>query len=369
MTVEEKTSLGAIPLDIPKVEGSPLQQSMRDRGEEELGLHDAAQELGARIKAARESANMTVEAIGELLKLTPETILALENGDLPVIEEKRLIYIEGYYRSYANALDIDIGDTRFSVDHARPIDTGVASGQINYQATAKQSLTEYLRERSDAIIFGLVAVMVVVVGGVIWSVWPSSDELVDTASTGVVVAPTDSAQTQSSRGDRPFYLTEDADSTYVNESRDLISSQPFGEIADRVDAAVDDEDRPDVTITEGIDPGEAHGVAGTDATSMTVPSTVAVMDASDTSDATEVTQDTGVVVISFSGPSWVEVYGANDERLYYKMGQRDEIASLVGLLPFKVRIGDASVVRVRFNNAEVDLAPHTFGNVANLTLQ
>lgn len=368
MTIEEQTPEDAIAVDIPKVDGSALQQSIREQAEEEVGLHNAAQELGARIKAARESAKMSVEAVGELLKLMPATILALENGDLEVFEKRRLIYIEGYYRAYANALDIDVGDTRFSVDHARPIDTGVDSGQINYQSTARQSLTELLRERSDAIIFGLVAIMVLVVGGVIWLVWPSSDELGGAAATGVVVAPADSAQTQSSAGDLPFYLADEADSTSVNESGDPLVSPRTDEVENRVDVA-DEEDGTDVIFAGDIDPDEDLGAATTDATLTTLPSTAAVIDAGDVSASTEVMQETGVIVISFSGPSWTEVYGANDERLYYKMGQDGEVASLVGLLPFTVRVGDASVVRIRFNNAEVDLAPHTAGKVANLTLQ
>ena len=349
--------------NVTNEEGAQIEQIMRDRGLEAIGFRDAAQELGSRIKSERESANMTVEAVGELLKLTPETILALESGELETIGEKRLIYIEGYYRSYASALDIDVVDTRFAVDHARPIDTGAdLSPKVNYQSTAKQLLTERLRERSDAIIFGLVVVMVLVVGGVIWLVWPSTDELGGSGATGVVVAPSDPAQAQSNGGDLPFYLRDDSDTASENPSPVLVS----GPSDDDVESGTDDLD--DLVGGENFLDEEGNE-ARNETTSSAFQAPETVSEFGDTSEATAAIQDTGVIVVTFSGPSWVEIYGSNDERLYYKMGQEGEIASLVGLLPFTVRIGDASVVRVLFNDEEVDLAPHTFGNVANLTLQ
>lgn len=349
--------------DVANKEDTSIEQIIRERGVDAIGLREAAQELGARIKTARESANMSVEAVGERLKLTQETILALESGELEAIGAKRLIYIEGYYRAYANALDIDVDDTRFAVDHARPIETGAdIAPQINYQSTTKQLLTERLRERSDAIIFGLVAVMVLVVGGVIWSVWPSTDDLGGTAPTGVVVAPADPPLVQTTGEELPFYLRDESDSASDNESPVPVSNQGADEVTDSADdlgnmlsveneQAREDRDTREETILPALLPTE----------------TASEFD--DISEASATTQDTGVIVITFSGPSWVEVYGSNNERLYYKMGQDGEIAPLVGLLPFTVKIGDVSVVRVRFNNADVDLAPHTLGNVANLTLQ
>ena len=341
----------------------PMDSVVRERESVDIGLEDAAQELGARIKKARESAKMTVEAAGELLKLLPETIAALENGELELMGEKRLIYIEGYYRAYANALDVDIADTRFAVDHARPIEAEAdLTSQINYQSTAKKLLTERLRERSDAIIFGLVAVMVLVVGGVIWLVWPAADDLLGSDATGVVVVPADPPQTQSASEDVPFYLREDPTTPSENESAVLVEMPNTFDSPEGVNGS-------GATFVEGVGVEEAGIVDEAETTPLPVVSPEAADEVDEAPETAAALQETGVIVITFSGPSWVEVYGANDERLYYQMGQDGEIASLVGLLPFTVRIGDATVVAVRFNGVIVDLAPHTFGNVANLTLQ
>ena len=365
MTVDERMGENETPVDGVIAVDAPIKKVVSDSGPEVVGLHDAAEDLGARIKTARESANMTVEEAGELLKLVPETILALESGKLDEFGEKRLIYIEGYYRAYANALDIDVGDTRFAVDHARPIETGTElSSRINYQSTAKQLLTERLREHSDAIIFGLVAVMVLVVGGVIWLVWPSSDDLIGPGSAGVVVAPSDSPQVQTVDEELPFYLREEPADEAESE---MVVSVGSPEVID----ASGNVNEPNEVFTRGIDQEEEEGrVDRPELIPIADQSLATADDVADTPDETApTTQETGVIVITFAGPSWVEVYGANDERLYYKMGQDGDIASLVGLIPFSVRIGDASVVTVRFNGVVVDLAPHTFGNVATLTLQ
>ncbi len=365
MTREKPSGEEPIPVEAGSAAEASIEPTTLDREIEDIGFKDAAQDLGTRLKAARESANMTVETAGELLKLLPETVLALETGELTETGGKRLIYIEGYYRAYANALGVEIGDTRFAVDHARPIETGTnLAPQINYQATTKQVLTERLRERSDAIILGLAAIMVLVVGGVIWLVWPSSDDL-GTTSTGVVVTPSDPPQTRSTADELPFYLrdepapaTETGASAFNPESnRDELS-----DLADSSEARSDD---AELGITAGAlatEPTPASvppGVQSADPLSEfnLVPGTVVA------------SQDRGEIEITFRGPSWVEVYGADDARLYYKMGQAGEVASLVGLVPFTLRIGDASVVTVRFNESEIDLVPYTFGNVANLTIQ
>lgn len=367
MAIDEQSDQYTTAVDGVVVSAKPVEQTMRDRGIEDVGLSDAAQDLGARLKAARESANMSVEATAELLKLLPETILELESGEIAESSGKRLIYIEGYYRAYANALSIDIEDTRFAIDHARPIETGVdVSSQINYQATAKQVLTERLRERSDAIIYSLVAVMVVVVGGVIWLVWPGTDELAGTATTGVIVAPSDPPQSQTSADELPFYLRDEPESATESDVPALVENPTSNDEASEIlDLSDDQSDELEVAQDEEELDNEGNTATAESGVEFADP----ISDFNVVPGTDEAIPDTAVLEITFAGPCWVEVYGADDVRLYYGMGQAGEVASLVGATPMTVRIGDTSVVRVRFNDAEIDLAPYTLGNVANLTIQ
>ena len=365
MTIEEQSGEGSVSVEGGSTAESPIDPIVRENGIEDIGLRDAAKDLGTRLKAARETANMTVEAASDLLKLMPETILALESGELADAGGKRLIYIEGYYRAYANTLSVEIGDTRFAIDHARPIETGAnLTPQINYQSISKQVLTERLRERSDAIILGLVAIMVVVVGGVIWLVWPSSDDL-GTTATGVVVTPSDPSQAQTTADDLPFYLQDEPESATETVSSEVTESPDLDETSSRPDRSIELPNNAEGEVAE-----EAFDNENSSVTPPTIEHATDSLSEFNLVPGTSVaTQEAGRIEITFRGPSWVEVYGADDTRLYYRMGQAGEVASLVGVIPFTLRIGDASVVTVRFNELEIDLAPFTFGNVANLTVQ
>jgi len=345
----------AIPIESNEEENTSIELGLDEQGTELASLREAGQALGAQIKTAREVANMTIEDASDRLKLLPEVVRALETGEIEKIGKKRLIYIEGYYRAYAAILRVEIDETRFAVDRNRPMEIAATqSGQVNYQMIGKQALTERLRERSDAIVFGLVAVMVAVVAGVVWWVWPSQDELPDTSASSVIVSPAAQTQSQTQDTELPFYMREERDST--GEAQASVT-----------DTATDTEATIPASDNALIDLNDDETFADIQDTPIDVQTTDSLATRGDVLTATD-EPNTGTINIAFSGPSWVEVYGADDARLYYRMGQAGEVASLVGVLPLTVRIGDSTVVRVRFNDVDVDLLPYTAGLVANLTL-
>ena len=70
----------------------------------------------------------------------------------------------------------------------------------------------------------------------------------------------------------------------------------------------------------------------------------------------------------FSGTSWVEVKDANQTTLL--TGRFDENARQVtqGFPPFQIVIGNASAVKLRYENRSIDLQPHVRAEVARLTV-
>lgn len=345
----------ATPIEANEDTNTSIDLDVSEEGPEFESLREAGLVLGARIKAARETANMSIQDASERLKLLPEIVLALEAGEIEKIGANRLIYIEGYYRAYAAILRVEIDETRFAVDRTRPMDIVTdQAGRVNYQMIGKQAMSERLRERSDTIMVGLVAVMVAVVGGVVWWVWPSQDEIPDTSVSSVIVSPAAQIQSQTQEAELPFYLREGPDST-----TDVQATAVDSATAAAATNPVIDEALIDLSGTETVADVEEAPVD--DQTIDSIPTR---------SDAFTETDEphTGTINIAFSGPSWVEVRGADNARLYYKMGQAGEVASLVGVLPLSVKIGDSSVVRVRFNDVDVDLLPYTAGLVATLTL-
>ncbi len=72
--------------------------------------------------------------------------------------------------------------------------------------------------------------------------------------------------------------------------------------------------------------------------------------------------------IETSADTWVEVLDAAGEHLEMDLLRAGTSREYRGKTPFKVMLGRASAVEVWFNDQQVDLAAHTRGNVARITL-
>jgi len=76
----------------------------------------------------------------------------------------------------------------------------------------------------------------------------------------------------------------------------------------------------------------------------------------------------GVIRMKFNGAAWVEVRDASGRTLLSKNQPGGSDAEVVGKPPLSVVIGNATDVRLTYNDREVDLEPHTRVSVARLTL-
>ncbi len=72
--------------------------------------------------------------------------------------------------------------------------------------------------------------------------------------------------------------------------------------------------------------------------------------------------------LSFTNESWVEVYDAGGERLYFNLAREGSVLDLEGRAPFRVVLGYARGVEVRFNDVPFDPAPFVSRGIARFTL-
>ena len=84
---------------------------------------------------------------------------------------------------------------------------------------------------------------------------------------------------------------------------------------------------------------------------------------------TEPTEGMGVIVLTFSQESWVEVKNGNGETIFAELNPQGVDRQIIGKPPLSLIIGNASGVSLSFNNNIVDLAPHTRVSVARLVLE
>ncbi len=75
------------------------------------------------------------------------------------------------------------------------------------------------------------------------------------------------------------------------------------------------------------------------------------------------------LIFSFDGSSWVEVRDAAGRTIFSQMNPKGTTQVVDGLPPFQLVVGNASNVRLQYNNQMIDLKPHTRVEVARLTLE
>jgi cytoskeleton protein RodZ len=77
----------------------------------------------------------------------------------------------------------------------------------------------------------------------------------------------------------------------------------------------------------------------------------------------------GVLQLLPSEASWIEVIDARGKPLISRLVQPGESVGLDGVLPFKVKIGNANATEVMFRGQPLDLGPFTRDNMAKLELK
>lgn len=75
------------------------------------------------------------------------------------------------------------------------------------------------------------------------------------------------------------------------------------------------------------------------------------------------------LIFSFDGSSWVEVKDAAGRTLFSQMNAKGTTQVVEGHPPFQLVVGNASNVRLQYDEQAVDLRPHTRVEVARLTLE
>jgi cytoskeleton protein RodZ len=79
--------------------------------------------------------------------------------------------------------------------------------------------------------------------------------------------------------------------------------------------------------------------------------------------------ETRRIVLRFDQAAWVEVHGGDDRILVSHLHDAGTSRVIEGAPPFRLVIGNARHVRLRYGEDAIDLAPYTKGDVARLTLE
>ncbi|MGE5160532.1 MAG: RodZ domain-containing protein [Betaproteobacteria bacterium] len=265
--------------------------------------------FGARLAAAREKERLSVGDMAARLRLHVKQVRAIESEDLAHLPEAA--YVRGFVRSYARSLGLDpdplIDDLNAKL---APASASVVDGIARTRDFSPVRAAAQERG-SRSLVLGLAVVALVVLGALGWYATrqpgPASVPALAPAPT---VAPVQPAA--------PTGATEAPG-------------------ADRAGAS--SEAQPAAAIEPAPAPSQPMNEAGS------------------------------LLLLSFSGSSWVEVTDASGKVVVSQTAGAGEAIQPTGRPPFSVVIGDASKATVKVRGEAFDLEPVTRANIARFTVK
>ena len=275
---------------------------------------------GARLRAAREQAGLSLDQVAQQLKLAPRQVRALEEesfGELP-----GRTFSRGFLRNYARLLNLDAHDLLAQLPET--VQAPHDEPSLNSTATTIAELPTAMAPRAGLARWLIPLVLVACIVAAATYEWYRGG-LVSSSETQRA-APAPEAKTSA---------VSSAVSQLPNPLANAATpaSDALGGAALR---------------TEG---------AASEAAPAAMPST-----------PEEVSGD-APLVLTYAGPSWTEVRDRDGQVLVSRLIAANAVESIRGSAPFDVVLGNARAVSVSYLGRGVDLTPFTRQNVARLTLR
>lgn len=277
---------------------------------------------GRLLREAREQARVSVDDLSALVKLSRNTLDALERDDFAQLNES--VYVRGYYRKLAKVLPVAEADLLRAYEGQAVPKAPVAPSKLILAGGQELGSGPRVPVRVIAII----VVTGLLLGAIAF--WtsrrteqaeaPPVKPAVTAPETGAAAAPTPVAST-------PTAVAVPAEAAPgTTPEQQLLSSTPATAVA---------------PATGGLSAAESAATAPAE-------SATAVGDAK--------------LDLSFSGTSWTEVKDARGKTLLSGVMQAGSTRSISGDAPFNVFLGNAPGVQLSFNGAKVDMSLYTRSN-------
>jgi len=311
--------------------------------------HEPPPSAGMVLRAARDGAGLSIDAVAQQLKLAPRQVQALEDDDFAALPGRT--FVRGFVRNYARFVGLDPdevvallpgADVAPSLSRPTITPSSRPMGHLPADATPKRSWTGW--------VIALVLVGIVVAAGVYEFRRPQGESRrigVDRTAPAATQAPPPAAGVTSG-GTTTAGLPN-----------------PLG-------------DAPNAPATP---PSAVEAAAGTASTapSATNASPAGGSPASAPSAATSTPEATTAspaaagnepaLVLTFKGMSWAQVKDRNGNTLIAQNYPAGTTQSVSGPLPLDIVIGNAPQVTATFRGQNVDLAPFVRGTVARLSIK
>ena len=281
---------------------------------------------GARLRAAREAAGLSLDQVAQQLKLAPRQVKALEDesfGELP-----GRTFSRGFVRNYARLLHLDAQDL---LAHLPDVS----------QAPALESPTLH----STAAIMGELPSATASKSGL--GRW-----LIPLILIGCIIA---AAAYEWYRGGLSNY------------------AEPARTVSDATDHRAPATIAPEVALPNPL-AGSSQTAASQSEAPQSAPPVASMRDLVATSAGGSTLPASGApgdapVLLTYQGPSWTEIRDRSGQLVVARLVAAGSVEPVKGAPPFDILLGNAQVVTLVYRGTPVDLSPYTRQNVARLTLQ
>lgn len=288
-----------------------MTEAPNDNTEPEQGRlpGDNAEEVGRRLKKAREKADIHINDMAARLRLTASQLEAIEAGRLE--QFGAAIYVKGYVANYARQVglkpeavirDLHLAEERQPLTPA----TGVKPARRLAENVAR------------------------------WATYA--------VGTVVVILP---IVWWASEGSMQLLFGDQSPDTVQQEA-----ATPGDESATAPAKARDDQ-----PMLASMAPMRTQRPAGP-------PLPEPATDTTDDQESADTMEAEPELRLSLTEDSWVEIRDATGERLEYDLLHAGTSHSYGGKPPYHVLLGNAGAVQVRYNDAPFDLTPYLQGNLA-----
>jgi cytoskeleton protein RodZ len=286
---------------------------------------------GARLRAAREAAGLSLDQVAQQLKLAPRQVKALEDesfGELP-----GRTFSRGFVRNYARLLHLDAGDLLAHLPDAAQApalesptlhSTGTMMAELPSSSAPKVGFSRWLIP---------LILIACIVGAAAYEWYRGGLNNVEPA--------------------RPAAGTADRG---AQDSASLAS--PAG--------------TPSVALSNPLTsaPASAPPAAERDAAAVDADSTIVAAAAPDSAaPASSMASDSPPLILTYQGPSWTEIRDGSGQLVVSRLVAPGSVEPVKGAPPFDVVLGNAPAVTVAYRGKSVDLLPYTRQNVAHFTLR
>jgi len=293
--------------------------------DEEIIEGKAALSFGKRFSTARGALNFSREEVAKELRLSVDIISALENEDYEHLAVP--IYVTGYIRNYARLLKIPVEPLLAAYNQVQIENPRIVAASIQ---KPKSSYIHLLIK----VVTGLIILVL------LWGIFSWFQSQNFEPSTWF------SAQTEAENTEPTILLPELAEPDKIPLKSDITIKDSSPIVIENI---------PELAVER--DPAPALVV---EATPIVVKKSAAV---ETTNNAVK-----KKILVTLSADSWVDLQDSSGKRLIYDLLRAGKVRRVSGLPPFRVFLGNAKGVKIKYNGELIDIEQHIRGNLARFRI-